>query len=99
MKNKDSKATQQGAWARHADISADTYIPFIMGQIDTLMGMLQSFHTSQTEYLASMKVLMERSVQHLDLDSGREKVLAARPVQDGPVPGKRRVVHISDLVL
>lgn len=99
MQNKDSKATQQAAWARHADIPADKYIPFIIGQIAQLTDMFREFHLSHLEGLADIKVLMEQSLQRLDGVDGAAELLVARPEEDRPVTSKRRTVHISDLVL
>ncbi len=99
MQKQDSKATQLGAWARHANMPAAMCIPFIMGQIDELIGVLQSFNTSNTEYLSDMKLLMERLLQRLDGIGSTAEILTAQPEQERSVCSRRRTVHISELVL
>lgn len=104
MKNKDSKAAQEGAWACRADGTAHNYRELILGRIDDLFDLMQAFHISQSEYLERMLIVLEQAVPRpCAQQSIRVAASVAEPAdsstEKSPVSSRRKIIHISDLVL
>ncbi|MFD2554209.1 MerR family transcriptional regulator [Sphingobacterium tabacisoli] len=104
MKNKDFKAAQEGAWACRADGAAHNYRELILGRIDDLFDLMQAFHTSQSEYLERVLTVLEQALPRLCAQQSIKDATSVADLGEDlteklPVSGRRKTIHISDLVL